>query len=163
MDDATTAGLCECGCGQRTRIAEKNRPERGQLKGQPVRFRKGHARRGVTVTAETRAKLSEGQRGSKGNNWRGDDVSYSGLHRYLRKHYPKTRICEECGEEKQTDYALIHGREYSRNRENYRELCHACHMRYDHTGRVFGPEALANIIAGSKRRWDRYWREKGGR
>lgn len=145
MSESTPARLCECGCGQPVRN----------------RFRKGHARRGVTVTAATRAKLSEGQRGSKGNNWQGDNVGYSGLHKYLRTHYPKTGICDECGKHApRTDYALIKGRTYSRNREDYRELCHACHMRYDLGERTFSPEALARISAGSKRRWDAYRERK---
>jgi hypothetical protein len=38
--------LCECGCGQPTAISDKNRPERGYLKGEPRRFIRGHAGRG---------------------------------------------------------------------------------------------------------------------
>jgi hypothetical protein len=38
-------GLCECGCGQRTPIARITRTERGQVKGQPLRFINGHNRR----------------------------------------------------------------------------------------------------------------------
>lgn len=35
-------GLCECGCGQKTRLAPKNSTERGWVKGQPLRFISGH-------------------------------------------------------------------------------------------------------------------------
>jgi hypothetical protein len=35
--------LCECGCGHPAPIARQNNPERGHVKGQPVRFIKGHA------------------------------------------------------------------------------------------------------------------------
>lgn len=35
-------GLCECGCGGRTRLAPKTRRIYGQVKGQPVRFIRGH-------------------------------------------------------------------------------------------------------------------------
>jgi hypothetical protein len=38
-------GLCQCGCGEHTRIAPRNRPSRGWIKGQPLRFIKGHSRR----------------------------------------------------------------------------------------------------------------------
>ena len=38
-----TTGLCECGCGQLTRIATENRAKRGHVKGQPLRFLNGHA------------------------------------------------------------------------------------------------------------------------
>ena len=62
------------------------------------------------------------------------EVSYNALHTYLRKHFPKSGICDECGEAKRTEYALIKGSEYSRNREDYRELCKLCHNRYDEIG-----------------------------
>jgi hypothetical protein len=35
-------GLCQCGCGERTTIWNRNRPEEGYVKGQPRRFRNGH-------------------------------------------------------------------------------------------------------------------------
>jgi hypothetical protein len=57
--------------------------------------------------------------------------SYGAIHRYLRTHNPKTGICDECGLEKRTEFALIKGRQYSRNREDYRELCKKCHNNYD--------------------------------
>lgn len=34
--------LCECGCGQPTPIARQSRTERGQVRGQPIRFLQGH-------------------------------------------------------------------------------------------------------------------------
>jgi hypothetical protein len=34
--------LCECGCGQPVPIAKRNRKNRGHVKGQPLRFVKGH-------------------------------------------------------------------------------------------------------------------------
>jgi len=62
-------------------------------------------------------------------------AGYGAIHAYLRKHFPKTGICDECGEAASpTEYALIKGREYSRNREDYRELCKLCHNRYDEVG-----------------------------
>jgi hypothetical protein len=38
-------GFCGCGCGERTRLAPFNRPDRGWVKGQPMRFIHGHGRR----------------------------------------------------------------------------------------------------------------------
>ena len=63
--------------------------------------------------------------------WKGDDAGYRALHTYVSKHFPKNGICDECAQVKPTDYALIHGREYSRDRANYRELCRVCHTTYD--------------------------------
>lgn len=51
MSDSTTplgpnpSGLCMCGCGQPTRIASHDRHERGDVRGQHVRFIHGHNRR----------------------------------------------------------------------------------------------------------------------
>jgi len=41
-----TNGLCECGCGKPAPISKKDRRDRGQVKGQPVRFINGHNSRG---------------------------------------------------------------------------------------------------------------------
>lgn len=38
--------LCECGCGKPAPISKVNRSERGQRKGEPVRFINGHNSRG---------------------------------------------------------------------------------------------------------------------
>jgi hypothetical protein len=35
-------GLCECGCGQKTKIAQKTRAECGWIKGEPLRYIHGH-------------------------------------------------------------------------------------------------------------------------
>jgi hypothetical protein len=40
--DEHEAGLCDCGCGQQTKLAPRNRRDRGWIKGQPLRWRHGH-------------------------------------------------------------------------------------------------------------------------
>jgi hypothetical protein len=40
-------GFCQCGCGGKTQLAVKNDASRGQLKGQPKHFIRGHAIRGA--------------------------------------------------------------------------------------------------------------------
>lgn len=48
-------GLCQCGCGGRTTLARDNDADRGLVKGEPMRFLRGHNRRGAKVgTEETR-------------------------------------------------------------------------------------------------------------
>ena len=42
---AAASGLCECGCGERTKIAHRNSKRYGWIKGQPLRFVHGHNRR----------------------------------------------------------------------------------------------------------------------
>lgn len=39
------AGLCQCGCGQKTNIACRTRPSRGLVKGEPFQFIKHHRQR----------------------------------------------------------------------------------------------------------------------
>ena len=41
-DQLTPYGYCQCGCGQKTRIATQNDPRTGEVRGKPVRFKKGH-------------------------------------------------------------------------------------------------------------------------
>ena len=48
------SGLCQCGCGQTTTLAKKSSTQKGLVKGQPVRFVRGHEgvgrRRATTPT-----------------------------------------------------------------------------------------------------------------
>ena len=84
-------------------------------------------------TEETKAKLRATRLQENGSNWLGDDVKYSGLHRWLRTNYPKTGTCESCNEIKETgtQWALIKGCDYERKKENFFELCLSCHTAYD--------------------------------
>jgi hypothetical protein len=43
------SGLCECGCGERTTIALRNCASKGWIKGRPLRFVLGHARRSSSI------------------------------------------------------------------------------------------------------------------
>jgi HNH endonuclease len=50
---ATPLGYCECGCGQRTNLAPRNRRDRGWIKGKPLRWLRGHATRKQVRYVET--------------------------------------------------------------------------------------------------------------
>jgi hypothetical protein len=132
-------GLCQCGCGHPTSIAPKTIRARGWIKGQPVRFVPGH---------------------HAGTGWKDKGASYRQVHTYLLRHFPKTGTCDECGmEAARTEHALIHGREYSRDRGNYRELCVKCHRTYDRTGdhhrgeRNVNAKLTAAAVAEIRRRY----------
>lgn len=56
--------------------------------------------------------------------------SYSSLHRWLRKNYQKTGVCENCLQKKKTEWSNKTG-ELIRPRSNWQELCHDCHVEYD--------------------------------
>jgi hypothetical protein len=54
------------------------------------------------------------------------------IHNWLRYNYPKTGVCENCGEEGKTEYAFKrHPKPHTRNRKDYMELCRLCHVRLD--------------------------------
>jgi hypothetical protein len=62
--------LCECGCGNPVPISTRNRKERGQIKGQPVRYIIGHRARthGMTYSSEFKSWDSAKQRCTNPNN-----------------------------------------------------------------------------------------------
>jgi hypothetical protein len=81
-------------------------------------------------------------------------TTYYAIHLYLIAHFPKTGVCEECGKQAKTQHALIRGREYSRSREDYRELCQPCHGLYDHGGdRSYAAKLTRAQAAEIKRRY----------
>jgi hypothetical protein len=117
----TEAKLCECGCGQPAPVATRNRYDRGQRKGEPLRFVSGHNRNPFPVL-----------RGENSPHWRGDEVSYYGIHVWLQKHHPKSGVCSECGEAKRTEWAFLrHPEPHTREISDYREMCRQCHARLD--------------------------------
>lgn len=92
----------------------------------------------IMLTAEAETRRKEAARvaatGERHYGWKGDHAGYAALHGYLSRHSPKSGICEGCGETASTQHALIHGRQYSRDRHDYLELCSRCHRRYDQGG-----------------------------
>lgn len=87
-------------------------------------------------------------------------MAYKAIHLYLNAHFPKAGACDECGAQGRTHYALIHGREYSRDREDYRELCSPCHGQYDAGGERSSSAKLTAIQAAEIR--ERYMASQGG-
>lgn len=100
-NDSDAAKMCGCGCGWLTYLSA-NEPD--------PPFVHGHH---LYVSATP-------------------DDDYCALHGWLRSTYRKNGTCDKCGSaEKPTEFSLIHGRLYTKNREDYRELCKKCHMKYD--------------------------------
>lgn len=55
----TTQALCQCGCGQAVRIAPVNDKSKGWIKGQPLKFIKGH---GIGLAAAAKTERAIGNR-----------------------------------------------------------------------------------------------------
>lgn len=70
--------------------------------------------------------------GNKNPNWKGDNVSYDGLHDWVEYHKGKPRKCEKCGKlgEKYYDWANI-SHQYKRDLDDWMRLCRKCHKQYD--------------------------------
>lgn len=75
------------------------------------------------------------QPNEKHYGWKGDKVSYSALHNWVRKNKPKTKACEQCNAIKKLELANMGI--YDRNFDNWKWLCKKCHINYDDTRRGY--------------------------
>ena len=81
--------LCECGCGQPAPIASMTRKERGQVKGQALRFVSGHNSR------VNHPMKSHGMYGtSTYNSWRKMIERCTNPDKHHKTYYAKVTICE---------------------------------------------------------------------
>lgn len=123
--------LCACGCGLPSPRAKQTRRHRGDVKGQPMRYREGHSPSRFTAATGQAAALGKPGAGDRVHPDRG----YYAAHLWLRLHHPKTGVCSTCGgSERRTDWAWRHGgtgMPFSRDRRDYIELCRSCHVTVD--------------------------------
>lgn len=88
------------------------------------------AGRGLKRSEITKAKMRLWI-GPNNNSWIGDNVSYGGLHKWLRLHLPKPEVCPICKIKPVKDVANITGN-YSRDDfKNWKWLCRSCHWTLD--------------------------------
>ena len=103
------------------------------------------AKLGRKLSQETRRRMSLAKKGKTPKNldalhasnvgenhpgWKGNEVGYSGLHKWLYKTLTKSGFCFHCGKERLTDWANI-SKKYLRIPEDWVELCRGCHIIYD--------------------------------
>lgn len=100
--------------------------------------------KGKSPSKRTRNKLSAAFKGKpqpanqneKHGGWKGDKVSYSGLHRWLQRHF-KREQCECCGVRKEATYRLEFANKsgkYLRDIADYYVMCTRCHRQLDVMG-----------------------------
>ena len=68
--------------------------------------------------------------GERHPQWKGDGVSYKGLHSWVRKHLVKPGLCQDCGRVAPYDLANI-SQQYKRDLSDWEWLCRRCHMEKD--------------------------------
>lgn len=93
----------------------------------PVRFWLGKKR------PNTKFWLGKKRGDIQGENnyaWKGDKVSYSALHHWVKRELGKPLECEHCGSCKNLHWANK-SREYKRLLTDWISLCAKCHKKYD--------------------------------
>ena len=75
----------------------------------------------------------------KAYNWKGNNVGYFALHKWINRKMNKPKCCEMCGEEKTLEAHNISGT-YKRYFDDWEFLCRRCHMIKD--GRLKGVMSL---------------------
>ena len=66
--------------------------------------------------------------------WKGDKVSYTGIHKWVARHLGKPDTCKHCnksGLTKQRIHWANISREYKRELSDWIRLCAYCHKQYD--------------------------------
>lgn len=70
--------------------------------------------------------------GEKNGIWKGDKVSYAGLHIWVRKWKGKPFGCGICGSQKNIRYHWANiDHKYRRVLDDYMSMCCSCHKKYD--------------------------------
>ena len=62
--------------------------------------------------------------------WKGNDITYTGLHKWLRTNLPKSDLCQICNRVPPYDVANVTGI-YNRDFKNWKRICRRCHMQSD--------------------------------
>lgn len=68
--------------------------------------------------------------GEEHRSWKGEQVSYQGLHNWVKSKLVKPTFCEFCGSNKHIELSNISGL-YKRDLNDWQWLCAICHRAYD--------------------------------
>jgi len=102
--------------------------------------------KGRTLTEKHKKNISIGKKGKhnlwskppvrigeENKKWKGKDVSYRNLHRWVERNLGKAKKCSVCGRvgiEKEIHWSNT-DHKYKRNLDDWQELCAKCHNKYD--------------------------------
>lgn len=73
--------------------------------------------------------------GENSPRWVGDKITYSGVHKWIKRVAGSAKDCMECGilDAKRYEWENISG-EYRRDLSDWKQLCCSCHRRFDDIG-----------------------------
>lgn len=91
---------------------------------------------GVKLSKEHKLKLSLADRtkttGENNSNWKGEDVGYTSLHKWIYRKCGKANLCEFKDETCSATFQWSNiSREYHRDVNDFQSLCISHHVRYD--------------------------------
>jgi len=69
-------------------------------------------------------------------NWKGENVSFAGIHKWVNRHKGKPKFCEICHIESKYIHWSNIDHTYRRKLEDFRPLCPKCHKKYDLQNRL---------------------------
>ena len=88
---------------------------------------------GKKHSEETKKKMSLSHLEEKSSSWKGDEVSYYGLHIWVTKHLGRPKLCEHCGTTEARKFEWANkDHTYKRNLTDWIRLCTSCHRKYDY-------------------------------
>lgn len=92
-------------------------------------------------TEEGKKAFAKKVSGENHYNYKGNNVGYSGAHHWLKNKFGRANKCENkenkvlnfiCKDiSKKFEWAKKKGSKYTRNNEDYYQLCQGCHRKYD--------------------------------
>lgn len=97
------------------------------------RLKMSLAKIGVKQSEQHRINQGLGHRGEKHGLWKGDEVSYRNLHKWVERMFGKPSKCSACGKVgygRQIHWANI-SHKYLRDITDWVRLCVKCHKQYD--------------------------------
>ncbi len=74
---------------------------------------------------------TEFKKGSENKNWKGDEVGYANLHKWVVREKGRAKKCTLCGNEKSRIEWANKSHDYKRDLDDWMELCSPCHRAYD--------------------------------
>jgi len=130
----STTLLCECGCGLSTPIAMRTRTERGQIKGQPLRFINGHNSRLLDSEEQRRRGLFSVKDHLRYTGSRNNYVKFQGrhIHRVVAEEMLGRKLLQE---------EIVHhkdGDKWNNSIDNLEVMTQAAHARLHNIERWHG-------------------------
>jgi len=92
------------------------------------KMKKSHT--GKLFSDEHRKNISKSILNEKNPMWKGNDVGYSCLHKWVKRHKSKPEKCEICGKKNPEVIANISGK-YKRDLNDFMWVHASCHAKYD--------------------------------